>query len=174
MPRHLIVDGYNLLMGSPRYAAETARDIDAARERLIADLGARATTGERITVVFDGASNPASDGEPRTIAGVSVIFSPSGTDADTVIEALASQAREAGESTAIVTSDAATRWTATGGAVTVVRAAAFAQELDDDEREWRERRDGSGRGRSTVSDRLGHEVRTRLDGMSGRRKPQGE
>jgi predicted RNA-binding protein with PIN domain len=170
MPRHLIVDGYNLLMGSPRYAADTARDIDAARERLIADLGARATAGERITVVFDGASNPVSDGEPRSIAGVSVVFSPSGTDADSVIEALASQAREAGESTVIVTSDAATRWTSSGGSVTVMRAGVFARDLDDDEREWRERRTGSGRGRSTVSDRLGHEVRTRLDDLSGRRK----
>ncbi|HEY5276230.1 MAG TPA: NYN domain-containing protein [Coriobacteriia bacterium] len=170
MPRHVIVDGYNLLMGSSRYAADAARDIDAARERLIADLGARAAEGERVTIVFDGASNPVSDGEARHVGGLTVIFSAAGTDADSVIEALASGARAAGEETEIVTSDAATRWTSVGGSVTVTRAAAFSKELDGDERAWREQH-ANGQGRSTVSDRLEGGVRSRLDRMAGRRKP---
>ncbi len=169
MARALIVDGYNLLLGSPRYAADAARDLDSARDRLIADLGARAAEGERVTVVFDGAANPVSDGEPRDVGGITVIFSPSGMDADSVIEALASAARAAGDLTEIVTSDAATRWTATGGSVTVTRAAAFSLELDDDERDRRERHTTGVRRRSTVSDRLGADVRRRLDGMSGRK-----
>jgi predicted RNA-binding protein with PIN domain len=168
--RNLIVDGYNLLMGSPRYATDASRDLDAARERLIADLGARAAEGERVTLVFDGASNPGSDGGPRQIGGLTVIFSPSGTDADSVIESLASEAREAREPTTIVTSDAATRWAAMGGSVTVTRATAFSKELDDDERGWREAQAGVGRSRHTVSDRLEGDVRTRLDTMAGRRK----
>lgn len=170
MPRHIIVDGYNLLMGSPRYAADVVRDLDGARERLIADLGARAAEGERVTLVFDGASNPVSDGEPRKVGGLTVIFSPAGTDADSVIEALAAEARAAGDATEIVTSDVATRWTAVGGSVTVKRAAAFSQELDDDERDWREQHALAGRRSSTVSDRLASDVRARLDGMAGRRK----
>ena len=170
MAVHIIVDGYNLLLGAPRYRADAARDIDAARERLIADLGARAAEGERVTVVFDGASNPASDGEPRQVGGLTVIFSPAGTDADSVIEALAAEARAAGVATQIVTSDAATRWTATGGSVTVTRALVFSKELEDDERSWREQR-ATGRPGSTLSDRLDGEVRSRLDRMAGRREP---
>lgn len=170
MARTLIVDGYNVLMGAPRYAADAARDLDAARERLIADLGARAAEGDRVIIVFDGGSNPASDGEARPVGGVSVIFSPAGTDADSVIESLAADARESGEPTVIVTSDVATRWTSMGGSVTVTGSAAFSRELDDDERGWREQQSESGRRRSTLSDRLDRDVRTHLDRMAGRRR----
>ena len=166
--RQLIVDGYNLLHSVPRYAAETARDIDAARERLIADLGARAAEGQHVTVVFDGGGNPSSDGDPRPVGGVSVIFSPAGTDADGVIEALASEARAAGDETEIVTSDGATRSTSMGGAVTVTRSSTFALELESDEREWRERHEAP-RDRRTVADRIDDDVRHRLDRLAGRR-----
>lgn len=168
MPRHLIVDGYNLLKGAPRYAADVDRDVDAARERLIADLGARAADGELVTVVFDGGANPHSLGEPASVGGVTVIFSPVGVDADSVIEALAAGARAAGEPTEIVTSDAATRWASMGGSVTVTRASAFARELEGDELAWRERGSESARGRSTLSDRVADDVRSRLDRMAGR------
>jgi predicted RNA-binding protein with PIN domain len=174
MPRHLIIDGYNLLKGAPRYAADVRRDIDAARERLIADLGARVADGQRVTVVFDGGANPHSDGEPVSMGGVTVIFSPTGGDADSVIEGLAAEARAAGEPTEIVTSDAATRWTSMGGAVTVTRASAFALELEGDERAWRERRNDASVRRSTVSDRVGEDVLARLDRMAGRGGPAGE
>jgi hypothetical protein len=168
MQRHLIVDGYNLLKGAPRYAADVSRDVGGARERLIADLGARAAEGERVTVVFDGGANPHSDGEPVSVGGVTVVFSPAGVDADTVIEALAAEARAVGEPTEIVTSDAATRWTSMGGAVTVTRASAFALELEGDERAWREGRADACARRSTVADRVADDVRSRLDGMAGR------
>lgn len=168
--RRLVIDGYNLLRSAPRYAADVERDIDAARERLIADLGARAAEGQEITVVFDGAGNPFSDGEPRQVGGVTVIFSPAGTDADAVIEALAASARAAGEETEVVTSDAATRWASLGGTVVVTRASSFARELADDEDAWRAEGDESASGRATVSDRLGDEVRSRLDRLAGRRR----
>jgi hypothetical protein len=171
MPRHLIVDGYNLLKGAPRYAADVSRDVDAARDRLIADLGARAADGEPVTVVFDGGANPSSDGEPAFVGGVTVIFSPAGVDADSVIEALAAEARAAGEPTEIVTSDAATRWTAMGGAVTVTRASAFALEIEADERAWRDGRADATVRRSTVADRVRGEVRIRLDRLAGRDRP---
>lgn len=165
--RRLIVDGYNLLHSAPRYAAEAARDIDAARERLIADLGARAAEGQAVTVVFDGAGNPSSAGEPQQVGGITVIFSPAGSDADTVIEALAVRAREAGEETEVVTSDGATRWTSVGGPVTVTRASTFGRELEDDDREWREHRE-AGRSKATLEDRISPEARRRLDRMTGR------
>lgn len=169
MPRKLIIDGYNLLLGAPRFAADVERDLDSARDRLIADLGARAVEGQEVTVVFDGAGNPFSDGEPRLVGGVTVIYSPAGTDADSVIESLAAIAREAGQETEIVTSDVATRWTSVGGRVIVTRAATFAEELADDDAAWRAEGHEAVRGRATVSDRLGDEVRARLDRMAGRR-----
>jgi predicted RNA-binding protein with PIN domain len=171
MPRHLIIDGYNLLRSSPRFSAEVEHDLESACTSLIADLGARAADGQRVTVVFDGAGNPFSDGQPRNIGEVTVIYSPSGTDADSVIESLASSARETGEETEIVTSDVATRWTSLGGAVIVTRSTSFARELEADDADRRAHRDAEARKRGTVSDRLDPEVRTRLDVLSGRRKP---
>jgi predicted RNA-binding protein with PIN domain len=170
--RRLIIDGYNLLRGTRRYASVTERDIDAARERLIADLGARAAEGDDVTVVFDGGGNPESEGEPHRVGGVTVIFSPSGTEADAVIESLAAAAREAGEQVEVVTSDGATRWTATGGSVTVKRASSFARELEDDEASWR-RGSGAARRRATVADAVPGDLRTRLDRLAGRERPEG-
>jgi len=165
--RRLIIDGYNLLHSVPRYAAEADRDIDAARQRLIADLGARAAEGQDVIVVFDGGGNPSSDGEPRQIGGVTVIFSPAGTDADAVIESLASRARQECEEAEVVTSDGATRWTSLGGPVTVTRAPSFARELEYDEREWRERHEAP-RSRATVEGRIDPATRQQLDRIAGR------
>jgi predicted RNA-binding protein with PIN domain len=173
MARRLIIDGYNLLRSASRYAPEVERDIDAARERLIADVGARATEGQKVTIVFDGGNNPHSDGEARPVGGVDVIFSPAGTDADTVIESLAAAAREAGDETEVVTSDGATRWASVGGPVIVTRASTFARELDADETAWREHRDVAAKGKATVSDRIDGGVRDRLDGLAGRRRSAG-
>ena len=170
MSRRLIIDGHNLLLGAPRFAADVARDLDSARDRLIAELGARAADGQDVTVVFDGARNPFSDGEPRRVGGITVIYSPAGTDADSVIESLASTAREAGEETEVVTSDAATRWTSLGGTVIVTRASTFAEELAADDRAWRAEGHEGARARATVSDRLGGDVRSRLDDLAGRRR----
>jgi predicted RNA-binding protein with PIN domain len=171
MARRLIIDGYNLLLSTPRYSAAADADLDSARERLIADLGARAADGQQVTVVFDGAGNPFSDGEPHQVGGVSVIFSAAGSDADSVIEALAAAAREAGEEAEVVTSDGATRWTSLGGPVVVTRASAFARELVDDEAAWHAHGKRKAKGHATVSDNLGAELRVRLDRMAGRRTP---
>jgi predicted RNA-binding protein with PIN domain len=168
VPRRLIIDGYNLLLGAPRFAADVERDIDTARDRLIAELGARAAEGQDVTIVFDGAGNPFSDGEPRPVGGVTVIYSRAGTDADSVIESLAAAAREVGEETEIVTSDVATRWTSVGARVIVTRAASFADELAADDSAWRSEGHEAARGRATLSDRIDDGVRARLDRMAGR------
>lgn len=165
--RRLIVDGYNLLHGTPRYAALMSRDIDAAREQLIADLGARVADGQAVTVVFDGGANPFSDGASTLIGGVTVIFSAAGTEADTVIESLAAAAREADEELEVVTTDAATRWTSVGGTVTVTRSSTFARDLEEDEQGWREIEDAP-RARRTVSERVSEEIRAQLDRLVGR------
>lgn len=166
--RRLIIDGHNVLRGAGRYSDAVARDIDSAREMLIADLGGRVADGTDVTLVFDGAGNPASDGSPTVVGGVTVIFSPSGVEADAVIEALAREARSVGVQTEVVTSDAETRWASLGGCVTVRRASTFAQEIAGDERDWRTAA-GHGGPRAPLEDRLDTETRDRLDRMSRRR-----
>lgn len=167
---HLVIDGYNVLMGTPRYARIVERDLDAARASLTADLGAMAAD-RRVTVVFDGGSNPQSDGVPRDIGGVSVVFSPYGVDADSVIEQMAAEARASGEPTEIVTSDSATRWTSVGGPVYITRSSAFALELDAAEKSWQDST-VTHRRRSTVGERVSDAVRSELDRMSGRADPR--
>jgi predicted RNA-binding protein with PIN domain len=159
--RRLIIDGYNVLRSAARYAAFGVDDLDEARERLIADLGSRVVEGQSVTVVFDGAGNPGSDGIPRISGGVTVIFSPHGVEADAVIESLAAEARINGDETLIVTSDTATRWTAVGGAVTVLRSSTFGDELTEDEADWREHA-APDRRRSTVDQRLDSVTKARM------------
>ena len=127
--RSLIVDGYNVVHASPRYRSLLDTDPGLARAALVADVASYAEPGLRCAVVFDGGANPDSDGAPHHVAGVVVMFSPFGTDADTVVEGLARRSRERGESAVVVTSDAATQWTVMGDGVTRMSAAEFVSAL---------------------------------------------
>jgi hypothetical protein len=126
----LIVDGYNVLHAHPRYARIAASDFDGARERLVADLAGLAQGGPRVVVVFDGGGNPASDGTPHHVGALAVVFSAAGTDADTVIEALAARSRERGERAVVVTSDTATRQAVRSGSISVLSSENFLAELE--------------------------------------------
>ena len=125
----MIVDGYNVLHAHPGYAALAADDLDAARARLVSDLAGFAQGGDRLVVVFDGGGNPGSDGAPHHIGSLTVIFSPAGSDADSVVEALAARSRERGEAAVVVTSDVATRHAVRSGVVSVMSAEAFIADL---------------------------------------------
>lgn len=130
MSRHrLIIDGYNVMHAAPEYRVLLADDIDAARARFISDLTSIAHDEGRVTVVFDGGGNPASNGAPHHIGGLAVVFSPAGMTADTVIEALAQRARERGEPAMVVTSDGATRNAVWSGTVSVRSAESFAADV---------------------------------------------
>lgn len=93
--RFLLIDGYNLL-----HAAGLARtrygpgDFERVRTRLLRILVMRLDADERArtTVVFDAALNDARDANRQHTADLlTVIFSPQGVDADTVIEQLISK-----------------------------------------------------------------------------------
>lgn len=129
MRRRLIVDGYNLLHAHQRYSVIAGRDIDAARARLVADLAGFAQGGPRVVVVFDGGGNPSSDGAPHHVGQLTVIFSAAGTDADSVVEALAARSRERGEAATVVTSDSAMRQAVRSGSVSVLSSEAFVADL---------------------------------------------
>jgi predicted RNA-binding protein with PIN domain len=159
--RTLIVDGYNVIRQTPPYKQIAENDLDTARLALVSDVAAFSHGEFRTTVVFDGHLNERSDGRPHTVAGVTVVFSRYGCDADTVIESLSRTAREAGDEIVVVTSDAQTQWTVLGGSVARMSSSEFAGEIRSEEAEWREHAPaGSSKGR--LEDRIDSGVRDQL------------
>lgn len=157
----LIVDGYNVIRQTPPYSALAETDLDTARAALVSDVGAFAHGEWKATVVFDGHNNPASTGATHDVAGVTVIFSRFGTDADTVIESLGRASRERGDETTVVTSDAQTQWTVLGGRITRMSSAEFSGELRQGSREWAEHAPaGDMKGR--LEDRIAADTKLRL------------
>jgi len=159
--RVLLVDGYNVIRSTPPYRDLAEDDLDSARAALVSDVAAFADREHRATVVFDAHLNPESLGLSHEVAGVTVVFSRYGTDADSVIESLARAARERGDETVVVTSDAQTQWTVLGGSVARMSSAEFARELRQGETEWREHAP-AGSSKSRIEDRIDAETRTAL------------
>lgn len=159
--RRLIVDGYNVIRQTPPYSLLAEDDLDAARVALVSDVAAFAHGEWKATVVFDGHGNPRSEGRPHDVSGVTVIFSRFGVDADAVIEGLARAARERGDETTVVTSDAQTQWTVLGGRVGRMSSAEFSGELREGSREWAEHAPaGDSKGR--LEDRIDAESKAQL------------
>lgn len=103
MARHLIVDGYNLLGVRGEMARVTTGGGEAARERLLRELAAyRQRKGHPITVVFDGWQQGPDTERREHRAGVQVVFSRRGEQADQVIQRLTD---EFGADCAVVSSD---------------------------------------------------------------------
>ncbi|MBU4557076.1 MAG: NYN domain-containing protein [Actinobacteria bacterium] len=125
----LVVDGYNVMHASPRYLDIADRDIDAARAVIVNDIAAYAHDQFEAIVVFDGATNPYSDGTPHEVAGVQVIFSPWGRDADGVIEQEIARRHAQGQQVVLVTSDAQTQWVGLGLDALRVSSAQFVERL---------------------------------------------
>lgn len=130
MMRALVVDGYNVMHASDRYRMLADRDLDAARAAIVSDVAAYTQGSFEGLVVFDGASNPASDGARHEVAGVTVIFSPFGRDADSIIELEMARLRSVGREVVLVTSDAETQWVALGMNVLRVSSAQFVSDLE--------------------------------------------
>lgn len=130
--RCVVVDGYNVLRTSERFSITSAEDFDSARARLVSDVAAFLGPEDDAIVVFDAGENPASDGASHTLAGVTVVFSAFGRDADTVIEGIVAQKRSDGDSVLLVTSDQTLQWTTMGKSVTRMSSAEFVRELGEE------------------------------------------
>ncbi len=165
MNKVLIIDGYNVVRGVPRYCSLAAQELSLARDALITDVAGYALGEFDATIVFDATENPASDGEPTSVAGVTVIFSPYGRTADTVIEQLARAARRGGARVEVVTSDAATQWAVLGEGIVRRSSIEFSAELAREDAQWREQTP-AGSGSSRIEDRIGPEVRDALSRMA--------
>jgi len=156
--KRLIVDGYNVIGRASAYGALAENDLDAARAALVSDVAAFAHGEYAALVVFDGGGNPHSTGQAHDIAGVEVVFSSFGVDADTVIERETRAARELGDDVTVVTSDAQLQWTVMGGSTVRMSADEFSRELSDGSGEWREHAP-SGSAKGTLDERIDPEVR---------------
>jgi predicted RNA-binding protein with PIN domain len=150
----IIIDGYNVIRQTAPYRELSERgDLDHAREVLIGDVAALAGKDTRVTVVFDGTNNPASTGEATTQLGISVIFSPHGRTADSVVEKLSHEARDRGDTVEVITSDATIQWTVMSGTVMRKSSREFGAEIREDFKQWQsDNRDHAMR--STLDDRL--------------------
>lgn len=173
--RVLIVDGYNVIRNNARYAAlgadyEGGAGWNKAREALINDAAYFAQGDyERCTVVFDGAGNPSSSGEVTKEAGIQVVFSASGTSADSVIEKLAHDARAKGLEVVVVSSDFTIQSTVFGGGVTRMSSATFGLGSERAEEDWREDAVRPSNVKNTLAERIDPAVAEKL-----RRMVQGE
>ena len=135
--RMLIVDGFNVLRSGSRYKNVSLNMPDyehdwlnRAREMLINDVVHFAGRDWAATIVFDGGGNVESNGEEQVVGGVKVVFSPSGTSADSVIEKLAHEARDHEFEVMVVTSDATVQDTVFGLGVDRMSAEGFSIEID--------------------------------------------
>jgi predicted RNA-binding protein with PIN domain len=99
MPMHILVDGYNVL-GT---RGQVGPDSERAREQLVHELmNYHQRKGHAVTVVFDGWRQGLASERREHRAGVEVIYSKRGEQADQVIQRLA---EEFGALCAVVTSD---------------------------------------------------------------------
>ena len=192
----LLVDGYNVLRATPRYAylmdeggadvvvtaggsgraagggAISGDPFERAREALLADVAAFAQGSYEAVIVYDGARNLSPDRPKMRPAGVRVIFSEQGESADAVIERMSAQARRSGRDVALVTSDNAIRSTAGSGpfasSVTKISSAHLVQEMEATDREVARELSARTHAKMTVEDRLPPETRAKLNALLGR------
>ena len=103
MSKHLIIDGYNLLGAIGRGTITGGPEGEAMRETLLQDLTRyRQRIEHSITVVFDAWRQVGGIQRQEHRAGVTVIFSRQGEQADQVIQRMV---REYGRDSAVVSSD---------------------------------------------------------------------
>jgi uncharacterized protein len=125
---HLIIDGYNLIRQSARWAPMDRHDLQQGREALLEALAAyRKLRPHRITVIFDAAAAPGFEPRRDRRGGVEIRFSDYGQTADTLIHRMAAADRERAM---VVSSDRAVGDAAAACGATVIDAPTFENRLD--------------------------------------------
>ena len=185
----LVVDGYNVIHGTTRYAemidehagagaladvARLSRDpyghdpFDRVRQVLVADVAAYAQRSFEPVIVFDASGNLSEDRPDFSRAGVRVVFSRTGEDADTVIERLVTKARREDRDVLLVTSDNTIRFTVGGVPVTTVSSQLLAHDIDAVRADVATSYEERSHTHLTLADRLSPEQREKLNRMLGR------
>jgi predicted RNA-binding protein with PIN domain len=95
MSIHIIIDGYNLIRNSNSLKAVDRQDMQAGRESLVDMLAMyKRVKSHRITVVFDGPTDPVHSQYRDRVKGIDIKFSSGGQSADAVIKKMASREKE--------------------------------------------------------------------------------
>ena len=171
----LIVDGYNVLRSGSRYRSYTEPDytddaFNAAREALINDVICYSGRDWSSVIVFDGGDNEFSDGQPQTIGGVRIIFSPAGQSADKVIEKLARDARQRQVEVMVVTSDATVQDTVFGFGVDRMSAEGFSREMRMHFEEAHADKQPEVSRKNTVAERIDADTLAKLESLRDSRR----
>lgn len=182
----LIVDGYNVIRSPGPYRDLIDDDLRdpvlhdvyvRARVALVADVAAFAQGSYTRTVaVFDGFGNPDPERPARRSAGIDIVFSPSGVEADAVIERLARAYRLQGWEVTVITSDAGVQSTVFADGVTRLSSRMFtneAQSMNDHIDSMRYVPNTGAPARTTVQDRLPADVRRKMLEMAMPKKRKG-
>lgn len=170
--RLVVIDGYNVLLGSGRYRTHANRDMASARERLIGEVAQWRKDDDDVYLVFDAGSNPESTGATHKILGISVVYSSFGEEADAAVESIVSKHRGLDRDIVVVTSDSQTQWVALGRRVSRMSAEEFGKEIDfaqtgmlaDEHQQYKA---------SRIEDRIEPDVKALLERLSGRNKTTG-
>lgn len=127
MPKHVIIDGYNLLGITHRLSQGTFVANEAAREGLLQDLTRyRQQKGHAVTIVFDGWRDGLGTERREHRSGIQVVYSRRGEQADQVIQRLA---KEYGSDCAVVSSDHEVMHSARISGALVLSSAEFAARI---------------------------------------------
>ena len=171
-----MVDGYNVIHATPRYEQlifdrsddPYSNDVyDRARTALIADVAAFAQRRYEPVIVFDGAGNVSADRPNLPQAGVRIEFSPTGVSADTVVQRLCIEAREAGRACSVVTSDGTIQATVMGKGVTRISARMLVDEIRSIDADVAEAEEAP-QVKLTLGSRLSPEALAKLEALRNR------
>ena len=127
MPTHIIIDGYNLLGVSNRGSLDGGQDGELVREQLLQELAKyRHRVGHTMTVVFDAWRQQGGTQHQEHRAGVTVIFTKQGEQADQVIQRMV---RSQSQDCVVVSSDHEIMNTARSHGAIVLRSQEFLAKL---------------------------------------------
>lgn len=90
---HLIIDGFNIIHAWPTFRPLLRRGLDVAAGRLLDAVRIlHDFEGNALTIVFDGQGSTLSISHPEEVTSLTVVYSPAGMTADTIIERLLARA----------------------------------------------------------------------------------
>jgi len=164
--RLIVVDGYNVIHGSARYRFFLEREMQAARDVLVADVAAWCDSDDRVYIVFDGSHDSGAEDIDLRSPGVTAVYTGEERDADSVIEAIVARHADSVDQLVVVSSDRQVRSTTAGGKVLNLSVSGFEQEIAT-AAESRSENKGSHM-RVRIEDRIDLRVKRMMNKMSGR------
>ncbi|MHB8894291.1 MAG: NYN domain-containing protein [Candidatus Geothermincolia bacterium] len=169
----MIIDAYNLMHADEEIERLMERDLEAARESLIASLCEYCAREEQeVQLVFDAGGRPGAATRERRTDLLTVVYTAAGQSADDYIEKLIYKSNRPYASTILVTGDYAQQRIAHGAGMVRMAPREFLERLRDSKDEWhREVAPRGGRPRKAkLADRLPEETVAALERLRKQQK----